>query len=280
MSAPIQAMPQVSSCSSVRESSRTPWLWRPIITDAAHDSWMYAKRPDPSVTLKDLEVICEQTPWEQSGGSTQKIAWMVTGGCKCSLPCGSMTVRPTPITPWMRSMMQRWLHDVCQNRMPNSVELVTCGNDASSSRWHSSAVPSLATGRTCVIYVSLGATRFHQVCPRAKLRGVSEAPEEDVVDCWLSHGDMCLMDGHMHKHYLHRSLRGALGAVAEEPRVTITFRWITEHEEACPLSTAKAGARTARSPGRSASPMAVEVFPVGRGAGPMNSRAWAPRYPV
>lgn len=110
----------------------------------------------------------------------------------------------------------------------------------SVKNWHADAEELFdAENRpTLIISFSLGATRAFEMMPSPHHTNWEKYNVPTTTD--LCSGDVLLMEGFFQRFYWHRAPQ-ALSTNNDlvGPRINFTWRWITKHEEGCPLSERK-----------------------------------------
>eukprot|EP00931_Biecheleriopsis_adriatica_P073151 TRINITY_DN47496_c0_g1_i1.p1 TRINITY_DN47496_c0_g1~~TRINITY_DN47496_c0_g1_i1.p1 ORF type:complete len:468 (+),score=75.26 TRINITY_DN47496_c0_g1_i1:33-1406(+) len=173
--------------------------------------------------------------WERPVGTMGPISrgtkWMVRDGCSCPYRYGGTVVSPTPFPAWMDELMAACmplcgLHE--RERWPNSCNLNFYGDGADAVDWHADDEP-LFDGRhndCCIISLSLGEERRFELKPSKSCH--DEAP---TCQLQLGHGDLCTMEGHTQRNYVHRVPKK--GNKGGRHRVNLTWRWIVAHDRRC-----------------------------------------------
>lgn len=118
---------------------------------------------------------------------------------------------------------------------PNSCNINLYRDGHDSVGWHSDN-EELFEGEyndACILSLSLGATRKFQL-KRMIPKGAPDMPNT-MSTLVVAHGDLCTMEGRFQKWYLHAVPKEPRVA---EPRINLTWRWITKHNQAdgCKLS--------------------------------------------
>lgn len=182
------------------------------------------------------------TPWEQPmqtwGPMPRKTAWMSDSPCSCKYGYGGMQIKPIPFPPWMHDIMEL-IMPLCglrdRSEWPNSCNLNLYENQDHSVSWHADN-EKLFNGKfqDCpIISLSLGQERSFEF----KAPGIPEEPERQYSGkLQLRDGDLCTMEGMFQKYYQHRVPRTDKKVKA---RINITWRWLVEHFDDCPLRSAE-----------------------------------------
>ena len=108
--------------------------------------------------------------------------------------------------------------------MPTGVNLNRYSGSGSCVFWHSDN-ESLFGPRNqpkLIVGVSLGHSAVFQV---------RRVPGDMPSLITLDHGDLLVMDGSAQSEYAHRTVPGL-----QDPRVNLTYRWVTQHAASCPLA--------------------------------------------
>ena len=215
--------------------------WDNILVDSERGAWVYVVRAWPYVTTNDTDMLLRHTRWQKSRNRTGTIlrhtAWLVAGSCRCPYCYGNETVPPRSIPKWLEAIMARWLQGICPKGLPNSVNLNLYETGAQAIGWHADD-EELFGGRhhdCTIISVTLGGAR--QFLLKLKSGKHKTHERRRCFQASLGHGDLCVMGGRCQQHYLHKVPRHIGHA---EPRINATFRWITNHAPACPLSAGSA----------------------------------------
>lgn len=189
------------------------------------------------------ELLMDKVQWEQPLVHNRRLprsaAWLTKGGCECMYRYSG--------TRWPAQQMPSWFQEiteaVCEScgisETPNSCNANLYEDGSQAVGWHSDDESLFLATRqdALIISLSLGATRIFELYPRDEPDNITRLP--------LSHGDLCTMEGLMQKHYFHRIAkeRHVQGA-----RINLTWRWVVNHEDRCPLASKTSTATFPRHP--------------------------------
>eukprot|EP00929_Paragymnodinium_shiwhaense_P069969 TRINITY_DN35369_c0_g1_i5.p1 TRINITY_DN35369_c0_g1~~TRINITY_DN35369_c0_g1_i5.p1 ORF type:complete len:507 (+),score=109.53 TRINITY_DN35369_c0_g1_i5:159-1679(+) len=217
------------------ESFAGRWSY-PLCDEACRSFAGYAPTDLPVKRLK--EYLCKimddtdvEMPTNSYGGYGRVTAWLVRQGCTCRYRYGAgIAVNGKEFPPWMRELMGE-LMPLCglrsESEWPNSCNLNIYRGGGEGLGWHRDN-EALFQGevRDCrIISFSLGDTRSFE------LRRASE--EKPAASLQLRSGDLCTMEGLMQRFYEHQLKKDKSSKMT---RVNLTWRWIVQHERACPVS--------------------------------------------
>ena len=96
-----------------------------------------------------------------------------------------------------------------------------------------------------IVSLSLGHAREFQLKHNRKhqeSRNLPENPDTPVAQPLLLHGDLITMEGFTQKYYYHRIPYDPQVPLTNDPnllRVNITWRWIKQHHQTCPMHLAQ-----------------------------------------
>ena len=163
----------------------------------------------------------------------RRTIFSVSKGCNCTYKYSGVAVKPYVEPDWLAEIREKCVDMAGLDEQPNScnINLYRDGNDQVG--WHADDEP-LFEGEyndVCILSLSLGSSRTFQV----KKKGVKGVGRNEATSSFVvSHGDLCTMEGRFQRHYLHAVLREP---DVQEPRINLTWRFITKHneEDGCPL---------------------------------------------
>ena len=175
--------------------------------------------------------------WERRSG--YETAWATPGHvCSCSynygrgpvLPQANPSVFTEAVKLWSRvaSLLTPWC---AKGEVPTGVNLNRYAGDGSCIPWHCDNERLFGSPfePKVIVSMSLG----HSVLFKLRRR----APENTPSQIWLDHGDLLVMDGLTQCEQVHST-----ASELEGPRVSLTYRWISQHIRSCPLAGLIGGA--------------------------------------
>ena len=184
----------------------------------ARSARLYRFAVDPRTAQRAFAELLEAVPWEQrsvqmfgkSVPQPRLVAWFGDGG---SYTYSGLRLEPHPWTPLLVE-----LRDICEALAGASfnsalANLYRDGNDAVS--WHADDEPELGE-HPVIASMSLGAVRRFDFRNR-------ESGETIRIE--LPHGSVLVMSGESQRAWMHQVPRTAKVA---EPRINLTFRWVSE----------------------------------------------------
>mmetsp|Transcript_138081 Transcript_138081/g.441148 ORF Transcript_138081/g.441148 Transcript_138081/m.441148 type:complete len:715 (-) Transcript_138081:89-2233(-) len=184
------------------------------------------------MVMDGMDHLSWEKPTSGMGRISRGTKWMVSQGCRCSYQYGGTTVLPVPFPVWMHDLLKACM-PACglpdPVSWPNSCNLNCYADGSDAIDWHADDEP-LFQGRhqDCrIISLSLGETRNFEL----RLAGL-EGEEGEKCQLRLVGGDLCTMEGHIQRHYVHRVPK-SVGKT--RLRVNLTWRWILAHEHRCGL---------------------------------------------
>ena len=168
--------------------------------------------------LDDVGVVLDQrsgfktaTPWHEYGHGAV-------------LPQANPSVFTEAVNLWSRvaSLLTPWC---AKGEVPTGVNLNGCAGEGSCIPWHrdNERLFGHPSEPKVVVSVSLG----HSVLFKLRCR----TPQNTLTKIRLDHGDLLVMDGLTQSKYGHSTASELSG-----PRISLTFRWITQHIKSCPLA--------------------------------------------
>jgi len=163
----------------------------------------------------------------------RRTIFSVAKGCNCTYKYSGVAVKPYVEPDWLAEIREKCVDIAGLDEQPNScnINLYRDGNDQVG--WHTDDEP-LFEGEyndICILSLSLGSSRTFQL----KKKGVKGVARNEATSSFVvSHGDLCTMEGRFQRHYLHAVLREP---EVEEPRINLTWRFITKHnhDDGCTL---------------------------------------------
>eukprot|EP01083_Nonionella_stella_P254446 874322_1 len=215
--------------------------WTQVHSDPARRTWgSYLSNPFSPEQLGTFWDECfEKCDFHGSTGSygrsiPRKAAWYTSAGCSCTYKYSG--------TQWPALDPPQWLSDVESAVMaclgpclaetglgkPNSVNINLYENGFGSVGWHSDNEP-LFEGKhspALIVSLSLGATRTFDW-------KLGRGPDEERQSASLKSGDVMTMEGMFQKYYVHRVGKEPH---VRQPRINMTWRWISKHIPTCPMS--------------------------------------------
>lgn len=232
--------------STVTELGRKlKYNWVPALEDEAHRSYAGLCRNaiDSNLAWKWYHMLRTQLPWQdlcdtryQNEGRMipRRTIFTVLPGCSCVYKYSGVKVEPT-LEPDFVAEIRRICATAAglQDNQPNAcnINLYRDGND--SVGWHTDDEEVFESdyNDACILSLSLGATRTFCVKrkpppgspPGAGKKGAAEASFQ------VAHADLCTMEGRFQRWYLHAVLKEPK---VKEPRINLTWRWITKHNQA------------------------------------------------
>lgn len=108
---------------------------------------------------------------------------------------------------------------------PNSCNLNCYADGSDGIDWHADdeALFQSKEEDCCIISLSLGEVRTFQI------RRESASEQEQSISLRLGAGDLCTMEGHFQRYYVHRVPKSQTSRL----RVNFTWRWIVAHDARC-----------------------------------------------
>ena len=183
--------------------------------------------------------IQNDTNWLQPvGRDGRKIprltAWFVASHCECAYNYGGVSVPGAQFPKWMDCLL-RVIMPACgiprTGGWPSSCNANLYRNEREAVGWHMDDEPLfMGLHEDCLIVsLSLGASRDFEVRYNWPCAG-----DPQVIRATLGDGDLMVMEGMFQKHLQHRVPAGRRSV---GPRVNLTWRWIKDHSEGCPLTS-------------------------------------------
>ena len=122
--------------------------------------------------------------------------------------------------------------------LPNSCNLNLYTHGTQQVGWHDDAEELFESKDVRIISLSLGATRNFEVVSKANLFktktrfrfATKTADPADIISIQLDQGDILVMAGKMQKYFEHR----VPPDTSLQPRINLTWRYITQHAAGCP----------------------------------------------
>lgn len=207
--------------------------WEMVIEDNPLRSYAAVCRQaiDSDLAWKWFETLQTQLPWQdptdekyQKNGKTiaRRTIFVVDQGCNCTYKYSGVAVKPFPETDFLAEIRKKCVEIAGLPVQPNScnINLYRDGHDAVG--WHTDDEPLFEGDYNdiCILSLSLGSSRTFQVKKKGGKRDVA------LKSFVVSHGDLCTMEGRFQRHYLHAIQRKPEVA---EPRINLTWRYITKH---------------------------------------------------
>eukprot|EP00928_Gymnodinium_smaydae_P029651 TRINITY_DN22273_c0_g4_i1.p1 TRINITY_DN22273_c0_g4~~TRINITY_DN22273_c0_g4_i1.p1 ORF type:complete len:695 (+),score=140.09 TRINITY_DN22273_c0_g4_i1:89-2173(+) len=234
-------------------------VWRPLVIDEDRRcySFLWPRALDEATSKDFLERLLAVAPWEELQNTkgtavTRSTCWFARGGCRCHYTYGRGTRMTNgggscgeedPASPFstlmgeiMRRVFGELLPGLGEDAWPNSANLNLYSDGRRAVGWHTDD-ESLFRGkeRDCpIISLSLGASREFWLALR-RGQDSMDPDTRSVVEVDLKDGDLMTMEGRMQRHCVHLITKVNPREPLREPRVNITFRWIREHRQHCPL---------------------------------------------
>eukprot|EP00927_Polykrikos_kofoidii_P005354 TRINITY_DN12120_c0_g1_i1.p1 TRINITY_DN12120_c0_g1~~TRINITY_DN12120_c0_g1_i1.p1 ORF type:complete len:557 (+),score=103.13 TRINITY_DN12120_c0_g1_i1:139-1671(+) len=206
--------------------------------------------PKAKAMLCEIMHAMSDLEWERPvcglGRISRGTKWMVRKGCRCPYWYGGAMVRPAVFPAWMYRLMEVFM-PICglpiAETWPNSCN-INCYSDGSDALdWHADDEPMFGgwDGDCRIISLSLGAERTFEVrraadsgdvagasgcCGSADDGGLGSA---ESCRLRLRSGDLCTMEGHTQRRYVHRVPKAS--KTMSRVRVNITWRWVVNHHK-------------------------------------------------
>lgn len=218
--------------------------WEQVIADEACRSYAAVCRQaiDSDLAWQWFEWLETRLPWQdptdtkyRADGKAipRRTIFSVAKGCNCTYKYSGVAVKPYVEPDWLAEIREKCVDIAGLDEQPNScnINLYRDGNDQVG--WHTDDEP-LFEGEyndICILSLSLGSSRTFQL----KKKGVKGVARNEATSSFVvSHGDLCTMEGRFQRHYLHAVLREP---EVEEPRINLTWRFITKHnhDDGCTL---------------------------------------------
>jgi len=221
--------------------------WEPLLRDPTCRSFAaLCKRAVPQeLAWQWFHTLRSQLPWQdpsdanyQADGKTipRRTIFTVQPGCGCVYKYSGVKVAPFPEPSFVADIRRRCveLAGLSDQDQPNSCNINLYRDGHDSVGWHTDD-EELFEGQyndMCILSLSLGASRTFQV-KRQQSKAVqgNAAGRKGPVTASVSvgHGDLCTMEGRFQRYYLHCVPKEPH---ITEPRINLTWRWITKHNHA------------------------------------------------
>jgi alkylated DNA repair dioxygenase AlkB len=218
----------------------------PVVFDAARRSYAFLWK---NALPKDAcgyayDTLMKEAPWKEllskNGLPTRKTCWVAgIGGskCSCNYVYGETAMEPlrVPFLDRLTDVIFSLLFpDLPKEQHPNCANFNLYEAGHHSCGWHADDEPIFGDGETdvTIVSLSLGETREFWMALRRHGPGDATPDEHSIVEMDLADGDILTMEGKCQKHTLHMLPR----AYCDEPRINITWRWIRNHSQECPLA--------------------------------------------
>eukprot|EP00930_Biecheleria_cincta_P047810 TRINITY_DN3320_c0_g1_i1.p1 TRINITY_DN3320_c0_g1~~TRINITY_DN3320_c0_g1_i1.p1 ORF type:complete len:417 (-),score=67.88 TRINITY_DN3320_c0_g1_i1:81-1280(-) len=165
-------------------------------------------------------------------------------GCRCLYKYSGVKVAPE-VEPEFLAHIRRTCAELAGlKEPPNCCNINLYRDGMDSVGWHSDDEELFegAYNDVCILSLSLGAARTFQIKPQQPRRAAAGECDDwqsarygpATASVKVGHGDLCTMEGRFQRHYLHAVNKEPQ---VKEPRINLTWRWITKHNQAdgCPL---------------------------------------------
>jgi len=199
-------------------------------------AWRWYEQLRTQLQWQDL---CDERYQGEGKHIPRRTIFTVFNGCSCVYKYSGVSVKPT-IEPDFVAEIRKYCVGVSGlTTQPNCCNINLYRDGRDSVGWHTDDEELFEGGYKdiTILSLSLGATRTFEVKkqpgPGAKGNGKShKGPAEASFE--VRHGDICTMEGMFQRHYLHAVPKEPK---IREPRINLTWRWITKHNQAdgCPL---------------------------------------------
>jgi len=224
--------------------------WKELLNDHEHRSYAaYCPRAVDAATAWRWFETLKILPWldlrderHQADGRTipRRTVFMVNSGCKCVYKYSGVKVPPLVEPQGVAEIREMCVALAGLKTQPNSCNVNIYEDGMGSVGWHTDNEPIFEAEYqdACILSLSLGGARKFQLKRQKRssaLGWTGPSPEESrPMTVTLSHGDLCTMEGMFQRHYLHAVPKEPR---VHEPRINLTWRWITKHnkEDGCPL---------------------------------------------
>lgn len=217
--------------------------WKPVLEDPAHRSYAAlcrnAIRSD--VAWEWFNWLKTNLPWqdlsderyqEEGKKIPRRTIFTVLPGCNCVYKYSGVKVPPTVEPEFVANIRRACVAMAGLQEQPNSCNINLYRDGHDSVGWHTDDEELFegAYNDACILSLSLGATRSFQI---KRQPGAGSAPGAGKKGPALStitvaHGDLCTMEGRFQRYYLHSVPKEPH---VKEPRINLTWRWITKHNQ-------------------------------------------------
>jgi len=195
--------------------------YHPKAIDDARASWWF-QMLSSKLDWRDLSDAKYQ---EEGKKIPRRTVFVVNEGCNCVYAYSGVKVPPTVEPDFLKEIRETCaaIAGISEADMPNSCNINLYRNGDDSVGWHTDNEQLFEAEDidACILSLSLGASRKFQVKPQNKT---------EVGTAWktfvLHHGDLATMEGKFQRHYLHAVPKEPR---VSEPRINLTWRWITQH---------------------------------------------------
>eukprot|EP00808_Paulinella_micropora_P023206 g45.t1 len=214
------------------DASKLPWI---SLLDDPHTQsrLMYCQEAfEEAVTEKWWEQAFNLSQWNKTmfGGNPNQrwSAWYTAFGCNCHYEYGGAAFQPNAIPHWLLAIQEEVMKAVeLDGAQPNSIVLNYYPNGLSRIGWHADDEDIFeAKVKACnMISLTLGTPRDFDWKP-CKMGSTGGSVS-------LGDGDIFVQQGMFQRHYKHSS---PSDIDVKEPRISLTWRWITKHRDNCQKS--------------------------------------------
>jgi len=216
--------------------------WRSVLQDDKHRSFAAwcPSAVDKATAWRWFETLRDCLPWQdltdtryQSDGRVipRRTLFVVDKGCRCTYRYSGVVVPPCEEPDFMAEIRRRCTAVAGLSSQPNACNVNLYRNGQDSVGWHTDneELYEAEYNDAIILSLTLGAGRKFMI--RQMDQNGKRAKPSVLV---LSHGDLCTMEGRMQRYYLHAVPKEPR---ISEPRINLTWRWITKHStgDGCPL---------------------------------------------
>eukprot|EP00929_Paragymnodinium_shiwhaense_P103783 TRINITY_DN6753_c0_g1_i6.p1 TRINITY_DN6753_c0_g1~~TRINITY_DN6753_c0_g1_i6.p1 ORF type:complete len:566 (-),score=108.36 TRINITY_DN6753_c0_g1_i6:298-1995(-) len=217
--------------------------WTASLQDERRRSFVaHRASPFKKETLREWwHLLSNKLQWSRPkvGGEVlpRSAVWLTNESCKCTYRYSGTAWPAHTMEPWFQAITEE-VGKACglpANLRPNCCNANYYADGTQLVGWHADDEPLFDAKRqdALIVSLSLGSARFFEVRLKARTKGAAFAMKP-VVRLRLGDGDLCVMEGLMQKHYLHRVPREASVGAA---RINLTWRWIVKHDRGCPCES-------------------------------------------
>lgn len=212
--------------------------WRNALEDPERRSYaaLCPRAIDEATAWRWFQTLYTQLAWQdlcdtkyQDEGKKipRRTVFVVGDGCNCVYGYSGVKVAPIAEPDFVGEIRRACaaLAGYSEDELPNSCNINLYRDGQDSVGWHTDNEPLFEAESVdaCILSLSLGASRKFTVKHQDKTCGQGKPMVFN-----LHHGDLCTMEGKFQRYYLH-------GVPKEprvlEPRINLTWRWITRHNK-------------------------------------------------
>ena len=166
----------------------------------------------------------------QAAPSTRQAVWFTD--CYCRYYYGNLVFPHVAMPEFLREALGKVMEMMGvtdEELWPNCCNVNMYAKESDKLPWHADDEPIFnATNMdTKIVSLSLGSTRLFKWKEKVSLPQATNAGSME-----LKHGDIMVMEGQFQKTFVHMIDVAPKGG-QDRPRINITWRWITQHENQC-----------------------------------------------